>query len=240
MAQPDSDSDNIYRRWKETPIPVHTVGECLRWKRCRSVNVDLGNVYCVKCWDRGYGGERAGVKTFKKQKKLEVIMANRTYRCKITHVVDGDTVDATIDLGFKIMYADRIRLMGLDTPESRTTNKKEKKLGLASKARLKKLLAQAPAGKRGAKWVTLETTKQGTGKFGRILGTLRIDDVNVNQTLIEEGHARWYMGGSKNKQGPWTKEEGCSHDCGGRKLTRGRVCDGTWQRWTHDGYIPYK
>ena len=81
-------------------------------------------------------------------------MANRTYRCKVTRVIDGDTVDASIDLGFKIMYADRIRLMGLDTPESRTANKREKVLGLASKARLKELLSQAPVSKRGAKWIT--------------------------------------------------------------------------------------
>ena len=160
----------------------------------------------------------------------------RTYRCKIQRVVDGDTVDAIIDLGFKIMYADRIRLMGLDTPESRTRNKKEKELGLASKVRIKELLAQAPVGKRGSKWVTLETTKMGTGKFGRILGTLYVGNTNVNQAMIDEGHARWYMGGSKDEMGPWTKEEGCSYDCGGRTLTRKRVCDATWYRWTPNGY----
>ena len=63
-------------------------------------------------------------------------MENRRYRCKITRVIDGDTVDASIDLGFSIMYLDRIRLMGLDTPESRTTNLREKMLGLMSKDRL--------------------------------------------------------------------------------------------------------
>jgi|TARA_R100000306_G_scaffold50817_1_gene47887 micrococcal nuclease len=166
-------------------------------------------------------------------------MANRTYRCKVTRVIDGDTVDASIDLGFKIMYADRIRLMGLDTPESRTANKREKVLGLASKARLKELLSQAPVSKRGAKWITLETTKAGTGKFGRILGTLWIEDRNLNQALIDEGHARWYMGGSKDELGPWTRETGCTHLCGGRKLTRRRVCDGQWERWTPDGYIKF-
>ena len=158
------------------------------------------------------------------------------YRCKVSRVIDGDTVDATIDLGFKIMYADRIRLLGLDTPESRTRNLREKVLGKAAKARLKALLASAPAGKRGAKWIGLETYKDGTGKFGRILGTLHVGDVNVNETLVDEGHARWYMGGSKDEAGPWTREEGCSHNCGGKYLTRGRVCDGTWYYWTMAGY----
>jgi endonuclease YncB( thermonuclease family) len=165
-------------------------------------------------------------------------MANRIYRCKITRVVDGDTVDGIIDLGFSIMYADRIRLMGLDTPESRTRNKREKGLGLESKARLKKLLAQAPVGKRGARWVTLETTKAGTGKFGRILGTLYVADLNVNQALIDEGLARPYTGGDKGELGEWTREENCSYSCGGRTLTRRRVCDGTWYRWTATGYVP--
>ena len=89
---------------------------------------------------------------------------NYVYRCKITRVVDGDTVDANIDLGFNLWTSDRIRLMGIDTPESRTSNKKEKVLGLASKARLKELLK--------SKQIYLQTSKEGKGKFGRILGTL--------------------------------------------------------------------
>ena len=88
------------------------------------------------------------------------------YLVKITRVVDGDTVDADIDLGFDIIYRDRIRLMGIDTPESRTRNKREKFLGLASKARLKELTKQHK-GK-----LTLVTSKEGKGKFGRILGSL--------------------------------------------------------------------
>ena len=138
------------------------------------------------------------------------------YKVKITRVVDGDTVDAEVDLGFDTFIKDRIRLMGLDTPESRTRNKKEKALGLAAKAYLKELLRENKGD------VILRTSKEGKGKFGRILGTLLIYDgkTNVNQMLIDEGHARDYFGGSKDEQGEWTVEE-----------------NGTWYRWTQDGYV---
>jgi len=139
-------------------------------------------------------------------------------------VVDGDTVDADIDLGFNLFTKDRIRLMGMDTPESRTRNLKEKSLGLASKARLKELLkAAAPIkGKRGKKSVFLQTSKQGKGKFGRILGALWVNGENVNEVLIAENHARPYFGGSKGEFGPWTKE-----------------VDGVWYRWTPTGYVEF-
>ena len=163
---------------------------------------------------------------------------------KITNVVDGDTVDALIDIGFKIKYDERIRLLGLDTPESRTSNKKEKVLGQAAKARIKELIASANTlpGKRGRKDVILKTAKDGKGKFGRILGEIWInantgEGINVNQALIDEGHARWYMGGSKDEMGEWTVDTGCSHNCKGKKMTRGRKCDGTWTRWTPNGYV---
>ena len=138
------------------------------------------------------------------------------YKVKITRVVDGDTVDAEVDLGFDTFIKDRIRLMGLDTPESRTRNKKEKALGLAAKAYLKELLKENKGD------VILRTSKEGKGKFGRILGTLLIYDgmTSVNQMLIDEGHARDYFGGSKDEQGEWTVEE-----------------NGTWYRWTQDGYV---
>ena len=138
------------------------------------------------------------------------------YKVKITRVVDGDTVDAEVDLGFDTFIKDRIRLMGLDTPESRTRNKKEKALGLAAKAYLKELLRENKGD------IILRTSKEGKGKFGRILGTLLIYDgkTNVNQMLIDEGHARDYFGGSKDEQGEWTVEE-----------------NGTWYRWTQDGYV---
>ena len=138
------------------------------------------------------------------------------YKVKITRVVDGDTVDAEVDLGFDTFIKDRIRLMGIDTPESRTRNKKEKALGLAAKAYLKELLKENKGD------IILRTSKEGKGKFGRILGTLLIYDgkTNVNQMLIDEGHARDYFGGSKDEQGEWTVEE-----------------NGTWYRWTQDGYV---
>jgi len=140
------------------------------------------------------------------------------YKVKITRVVDGDTVDADVDLGFDIVYRERIRLAGIDTPESRTRNKKEKALGLASKARLKALISENKGN------IVLETTKDGKGKFGRILGTLKTYDTGIsfNHLLMQEGHARPYQGGSKNEMGPWTKE-----------------VDGNWFRWTPSGYVEY-
>ena len=119
------------------------------------------------------------------------------YFCKINRVVDGDTVDVTVDLGFDIHHSARVRMMGIDTPESRTRNLEEKALGLASKARLKELL-------KGKK-VKIETSKEGKGKFGRILADIITVDkegneINCNQRLIEEGHARPYHGGKKV---PW-------------------------------------
>ena len=119
------------------------------------------------------------------------------YFCKVERVVDGDTIDVNIDLGFDIHHSARVRMMGIDTPESRTRNLAEKALGLASKARLKEML-------KGQK-VKLLTSKEGKGKFGRVLADVIIIDkqgteTNCNQQLIEEGHARPYYGGKKV---PW-------------------------------------
>jgi micrococcal nuclease len=117
-----------------------------------------------------------------------------TYRCKLKRVVDGDTVDVDIDLGFGIWQMnERVRIMGIDTPESRTSNKIEKKFGLAAKARLKSLLGPTPV---------LQTTisKKGEdmkGKFGRVLGDFLIKDKPVSEILCEEGHAVAYFGGAK-------------------------------------------
>ena len=114
------------------------------------------------------------------------------YKATIRRVVDGDTVDVTLDLGFNIMYNSRIRLLGIDTPESRTRDLEEKKRGLAAKDRVKEL---CPVGSS----VTLKTTKDGRGKFGRILGEIFVSGVvqSINQLLVEEGHAVEYDGGKK-------------------------------------------
>jgi endonuclease YncB( thermonuclease family) len=90
------------------------------------------------------------------------------YYCKVNRVVDGDTIDVTVDLGFDIHHSARVRMMGIDTPESRTRNLAEKALGLASKARLKELL-------KGQK-VKIATSKEGKGKFGRILADILVVD----------------------------------------------------------------
>jgi len=111
--------------------------------------------------------------------------------------VDGDTVDVDIDLGFGIWLRDeRVRIMGIDTPESRTSDKVEKVFGLAAKTRLKELL------ENGAVLITTED-KSGEdmkGKFGRILGDFKIPDGRkVTDVLIEEGHCVAYFGGSKDE-----------------------------------------
>jgi micrococcal nuclease len=118
------------------------------------------------------------------------------YRVKKVHkVVDGDTIDVDIDLGFSISFFSRVRLAGIDTPESRTTNAKEKVLGLEVKEKLKKELA-------AAKDVVIKTEKPDSSeKYGRILGWVFLDgsDVSLNQKLINEGYAWTYGGGTKIK-----------------------------------------
>ena len=116
------------------------------------------------------------------------------YRAKIIKVIDGDTVDVDIDLGFGIsLNNERVRIMGIDTPESRTRDKVEKKFGLASKARLKELLGKD----------TILKTQVGRGgedmkgKFGRILGDFLVDGKKAGEILIKEGHAVAYHGQNK-------------------------------------------
>lgn len=118
------------------------------------------------------------------------------YRCNVVRVVDGDTVDVDIDLGFGVwMRKQRIRMYGIDTPESRTRDLEEKKYGLAAKYFLIGLLDD-PNG------ITLKTYKDGKGKFGRILGELwrtsTYSDKSVNEYMIEKHHAVRYMGQSKD------------------------------------------
>ena len=112
------------------------------------------------------------------------------YKTIIRRVVDGDTVDVTPDLVFNILYNSRIRLHGIDAPESRTRDLEEKVRGLAAKIRVKEL---CPVGSS----VIFKTIKDGRGKFGRILGEILVGDVSVNKTLVIEGHAVEYFGGKK-------------------------------------------
>ena len=119
------------------------------------------------------------------------------YRVTVLRVVDGDTVDVDIDLGFGIVLSnERVRIMGIDTPESRTSDKLEKKFGLASKARLKSLLGKTAV-------LKTQINKNGEdmkGKFGRILGDFVAPDGRmVTDILVEEGHAVAYFGGSKEE-----------------------------------------
>jgi len=114
------------------------------------------------------------------------------YKCKVTNVVDGDTVDVDIDLGFGVWLRDqRIRLYGIDTPESRTSDPFEKLYGKAATEFLKKWLDGGD--------VTIKTHKDERGKFGRILGELWVFDTNVNKKMIEEHHAVEYHGQSKEE-----------------------------------------
>ena len=115
------------------------------------------------------------------------------YKVYVTKVIDGDTVDVDIDLGFGVMLKkERVRIMGIDTPESRTRDKVEKVFGLAAKARLKELLGKT------ATLVCKEYDAK--GKFGRILGDFTtVDGRMVTDVMIEEGHCVAYFGGSKDE-----------------------------------------
>jgi micrococcal nuclease len=117
------------------------------------------------------------------------------YVRKVENVVDGDTIDVLIDLGFDILFQSRVRLAGIDTPESRTRDLKEKALGLESKEYLKKAL-------KDAKSVVIKTEKMNsTEKFGRILGWIYVngDTVSLNDMMINDGYAWGYMGDTKVK-----------------------------------------
>lgn len=114
---------------------------------------------------------------------------------EVTKVVDGDTIDVVIDLGFSILYSSRVRLAGIDTPESRTTDKVEKELGLESKKYLADRL-------KAAKKIVIKTEKlDSSEKYGRILGWLYLDGetVSVNNQMIKYGYAWGYLGDTKVK-----------------------------------------
>lgn len=113
----------------------------------------------------------------------------------LSKVVDGDTIDVDIDLGFDISFSSRVRLAGIDTPESRTADKMEKALGLESKEYLKYKL-------KDAKSIVIKTEKMDSSeKYGRILGWIFIDgqEMSVNQQMIDDGYAWGYLGDTKVK-----------------------------------------
>ena len=115
------------------------------------------------------------------------------YSAAVLRVVDGDTVDMLIDCGFSTFRKERVRLYGIDAPESRTRDKEEKKRGLAAKARLQELI------KNTKKKIIIKTELDKKGKYGRILGVLWDENKrkNFNTLLVAEGHAVKYKGGKK-------------------------------------------
>ena len=124
-------------------------------------------------------------------------MEKSIYRGKLERVVDGDTIDALIDVGFDIWIKKRIRYSGIDTWESRTRDLEEKAKGLEAKARNKELLMEV-----SSKPGYFRLKSFGVGKYGRVLGEIYIEDkegkqYNINKTLISEGHAYVYDGGKK-------------------------------------------
>lgn len=148
------------------------------------------------------------------------------YRCKVIKVVDGDTVDVDIDLGFGIWLKDeRVRIMGIDTPESRTRDKVEKVFGLAAKYRLKELLGKECV-------LKTQVNKDGEdmkGKFGRVLGDFTVYDTSVDAwravtaVMADEGHCVPYYGGSK-------EDTQVSHMNNRRKLIEEGVVDMTLEK----------
>ena len=118
---------------------------------------------------------------------------------KINKVVDGDTIDVTIDLGFDLYKKERVRVAGIDTPEKRTRDLEEKALGIDATNWLKAKLAEAITGDDE---LTIRTELSGgIGKYGRLLGWLYIGDgdVSLNEEMIKQGYAWEYDGGTKNK-----------------------------------------
>tara|TARA_R110000772_G_scaffold65402_1_gene145965 strand:+ start:5632 stop:6039 length:408 start_codon:yes stop_codon:yes gene_type:complete len=131
-----------------------------------------------------------------------------TYRIKeVTKIVDGDTIDVIMDLGFGITKKERVRIASIDAPESRTRDLYEKKLGLEAKSWLKEHIEKC-------KSITIKTEKE--GKYGRILGWLYTEEfsASLNDVMVEKGYAWVYDGGSKEK------------DYG--ELKKKRISDGSW------------
>lgn len=113
------------------------------------------------------------------------------YNCQVTRIVDGDTIDVILDLGFKILYKSRVRLFGIDTPESRTRNKDEKARGKMASKFLEDSIASGNV-------VIRTELKDSRGKFGRVLGTVVVDGVDINQAMCNAYLAVPYFGQSKD------------------------------------------
>ena len=118
---------------------------------------------------------------------------------KINKVVDGDTIDVTIDLGFDLYKKERVRIAGVDTPEKRTRDLEEKALGLDATYWMKDKLTETIKGDE--ELIIRTELKGGTGKYGRLLGWLYVgeDDISLNEKMITEGYAWSYDGGTKQK-----------------------------------------
>jgi len=114
------------------------------------------------------------------------------YNCTVERVVDGDTIDVILDLGFDILHKCRVRLYGIDTPESRTRDKDEKARGKMAGAFLEEAIED------GEKVIIQTKLKDSRGKFGRILGDVIVDDININQLMVKCHLAVAYHGQSKN------------------------------------------
>jgi len=115
------------------------------------------------------------------------------YACKVERVVDGDTIDVVLDLGFDVSYKSRVRLYGIDTPESRTRNLDEKARGKMAASFLKEAIDS------GKEIVIQTKLKDSRGKFGRVLGDVIVDGININQELITNNYAVAYFGQSKEE-----------------------------------------
>jgi len=114
-------------------------------------------------------------------KQMTEPITNYTYRALVVNVVDGDTIDVTVDLGFKISSRMRLRLAGINAPETRGS---ERQAGLESKHWLNRQVL--------ARWITVVTERDKKGKYGRYLATLIIDGVNINEKMVARGYAKWY------------------------------------------------
>ena len=113
------------------------------------------------------------------------------YKCEVTRVVDGDTIDCVLDLGFSILHKCRVRLYGIDTPESRTRNLDEKARGKLASKFLEDSI------NNGKQVILRSELKDSKGKYGRVLGSVVVDDLDINQAMVAQNLAVKYFGQSK-------------------------------------------